>query len=349
MTDPKWAVELPNKMGRGYEHPQTGEKLLGVSTMIKWAVAKPFLKEWEGRTVAAAGVDAVNRALEYEYQGRFASVERENLPWANEYGSWDDADLQQYLQDAPYQVTRGASHDGDLLHAWAAAYHDDPEIPLPDMVPEQWSHATLGRVRQMCVHYRDLIEAWQIQALYQERTVCNRDLLLAGSFDLIGYSPLLNQGVPWVGDRKTTNGVKPRSDITFQLCAYAYATEIWDDEGNIEPMPDVDRTGGYVIKVKDTGASLHRVEFFRPKQGLDMVAEVEGAVRHFRWAEHADKLVSDALPHPHLTPERVADRIANATSYDELAAVWRWGVINQIWDDEVHVPLATQQKEKLSE
>jgi hypothetical protein len=341
MTDPKWAVQLPNKMGRGYIHPETGEKLLGVSTMIKWAVAKPFLKEWQGRTVAAAAEEVMSYYAELEY-----GTTPETAPW----GSHADppTDMAGWLEEAPYRITRGASHDGDLLHAWAAEYHLDPTLPLPEAVPEQWSSANLQRVRQMCVHYRDLCEAWQITALYQERTVCNRDLMLAGSFDLIGQSPLINGGLSWVGDRKTTNGVKPRSDITYQLCAYAYATEMWDDAGNIEPMPDVDGTGGYVIKVKDHGASLHRVEFFRPKQGLDMVREVRNAVDHYRWAEHGDKLVSDALPHPLLTPERVAERLAAATSYDELTAVWRWALLNQIWDDEVHVPLATQQKENLN-
>lgn len=346
MTDPKWAVQLPNKMGRGYLHPQTGEKLLGVSTMMKWAIAKPFLREWEGRIVAEAGTAAVSAGMMWEYEGRWPHTAelRKALPWADSDGTWDDNSLQQYLQSSPQRVTRAASHDGDLLHDWAYRYHLDPSIPLPDAVPKQWPTANLPRVRQMCVHYRDLCESWQIQALYQERTVCNSKLSLAGSFDLIGTSPLLDDGRPWVGDRKTTNGVKPRSDITYQLCAYAYADEMWDDRGNITPMPEVNSQGGYVIKVKDYGASLHWVDFFRPKQGLDMVQEVEAAVRHYKWAEHADKMVSGALPHPSLSPERVTERIQAATSYDELKAVWRWATVNQIWDDEVHQPLATQQK-----
>lgn len=330
MTDPKWAVELPNRMGRGYSHPETGDKLLGVSTMIKWAVAKPFLQDWQGRTVAAAGVDAVNEAL------------------AQGYTSWTDEDLQRHLEETPRRITRTAAHNGDLLHAWAYSYHIDPSIPLPETVPEQWAEANLSVVRQMCVHYRDLIEAWQIEARFQERTVCNRRLMLAGSFDLIGASPLLDDGAWWMGDRKTTNGAKPRSDITYQLCAYAGATEMWDDHGNVDPMPEVLQTHGYVIKTKEYGATLHRVDFKRPKQGLDMFREIEAAVDHYRWAEHADKMVSDALPHPSLTPARVTERLISATSYDELAAVFRWAVVNQIWDEEVHLPLATQQKENIT-
>lgn len=351
MTDPKWAVELPNRMGRGYIHPETGEKLLGVSTMIKWAVAKPFLQDWQGRTVAVAGVDAVNEALAFGFdQGRDLLPPRGQHPvsWARGDTSWTDDLLQQHLEEAPRRVTRTAAHNGDLLHAWAYSYHLDPTLPLPETVPEQWPEANLPVVRQMCVHYRDLVEAWQITALEQERTVCNRSLMLAGSFDLIGTSPLLDGGAAWMGDRKTTNGVKPRSDITYQLCAYAGADEMWDDAGNISPMPGVLQTHGYVIKTKEYGASLHRVDFIRPKQGLDMFREVRSAVDHYRWAEHADKMVSDALPHPSLTPGRVTERLRAAESYDELAAVFRWAVVNQIWDEEVHLPLASQRKETLN-
>lgn len=338
MGDINRTVRMPNSMGRGYLHPVDGRKLIGVSTVKEWAIAKPYLRSWGEGLVA-------DRAVDFRNDPDLA------IPF-------DDARLKEWLLAAPRDATRGASNDGDMVHEWSTLYHQDPDCDLPREVDPAYPLANLERVRSMCAVYRQLCQQWRLTVLFNEQTVCNSVLGIAGTFDFIGSSPFIDDGEPFVGDRKTTNGVKPRSDVTFQLPMYAGADEIWDplsDEEKapllaeewiphpevVHPMPTVNQHRGYVIKVKAIGGGIHRVEYRNEKYRIDMFAEIEAAVNHYRWAEHADKMVSLALPHPETPTEADTDaRIAAARSRPELEAVYRWAVSEGVWVSDRHLELS---------
>jgi hypothetical protein len=324
-------VKLPNDMGSGYPHPVTGRLLIGVTSLIKWAVAKPFLTDW------AAGMVA-NRAVEYVYEE--LALRPKQSP----------DQLRDWFKAAPSTSNLTSSQNGDILHDWAKRWHEDTDLPLPDSLPENKQAADLRTVRKMAEHYRDLCLRWKIQAISQERTVVNDTLGIAGTYDIIFTSPYVEGGRPVMGDRKTTNGVKPRADITYQLPCYGSADLIHDYETGIsEPMvDDVSQDRGYVIKTKETGAGLFKIEYRLPKYNIDMYREIQHAVEHFRWAEHADKMVSGKLEHPDMPRAGDVDtRITGAESREELEAIWTWAVTEGVWDPERHLPLIEEQKEQL--
>lgn len=335
MTEPKFTTKLPNDMGRGYIHPETGETLIGVSTLERWAVAKPQIGDWRADQVAKAGAEV----------GLLATSRGDPLPdeVCGFFQDWDADGLQEWLREAPNRITKGAADDGDMVHDWFAAFALDRSVPLPEEIPERWSSADLGRVRQMCVHLRDLIEFWQIEILASELTVFSSALGIAGTLDIIMDSPLLPGG-PFIGDLKTTNGAKPRSSVTFQLPCYALADGCWDEEGAVREATPVSLDHGYVIKVKADGAKLFRIDYFNEKYSIDMFAEIRNAVEHFRWAEHGSKLVSDALTHPHLNRGEVVRRIHAATSRDELVATWKWATIEGLWEETLLEEIQNQQE-----
>lgn len=323
MTDPVHAVPLPNRMGRGYKHPATGQTLIGVSTLMQWSIAKPGLRDWGERLVAEAGADLYLEGNRAEDESR-----QQLIDW---------------LGSAPRRVTAKASQEGDWLHHWAYEWHLDPVLPLPVEGDRDgdWFQADLESVRQMAVHYRDLCRLWQITAHYQERTVVSAIHGIGGTFDLVGSSPFLDYGGLWMGDRKTTNGAKPREDVAFQLCAYTKCEDMIEEDGNLIPSPELDiTTHGYVIKTKPHGASLHRIEFYNSRYRIDMGREVEAAVSHYRFAEHGSKLISSGLQHPDLTSEEVTTRLLLASNRTELEATWRWAVTEGLWDGDGHQELA---------
>lgn len=311
MSDPKYSSA--SNLGRGYTHPVTGDELIGVSTLIKWTNPKPYLIPWKEKQVAEVAVDVLSDVE----GGRYATHEIKDAILAR--------------ASAQGQV---ASQTGTLVHDWASQLGLDPWQDLPTEVGEDTPHADLSKARLMCEHYRDFLERWQIRVHYSERTVAHEYYGYAGTFDLIMSSPLLDDGL-FIGDIKTTNGAKPRSDVTYQLPLYAMATEMWDTEGGpAVPMPIVSLDRGYVIKVKETGASLHKVEFRSLKYDLDMFRAIKEALDHYRWVNHGDKLISNKLVHPlALKPSDVYDRVAAADSRDELLAIWSWAVAEGIWRD----------------
>lgn len=313
MSDPKYSS--PSDLGRGYTHPVTGDELIGVSTLIKWTNPKPYLIPWKENQVAEVAADLLLDLVDMEPPDR-ADVVAAILARADEQG----------------QV---ASQTGTLVHEWASWLGVEPDQALPTEVGPDTPHADLSKARRMCEHYRDFLARWQIQVHYSERTVAHDVYGYAGTFDLIMSSPLIGEGL-FIGDIKTTNGAKPRSDVTYQLPLYAMATEMWDAEGEqVMPMPVVSQDRGYVIKVKETGASLHKVEYRNAKYGLDMFRAISEALDHYRWVNHGDKLISSKLIHPlALKPQDVYDRIVAANSHDELLAVWSWAVSEGIWRDQ---------------
>lgn len=331
MTDPVYAVPLPNKMGRGYRHPVTGDTLIGVSTLMQWSIAKPGLRDWGERLVAEAGAD-----LYLEGDVATAGIDP-HLEGAR-------TQLIDWLSATPRRITSKASQEGDWLHEWAYQYHYNDAHPLPvedDRGPD-WCMADLESVRQMAVHYRDLCRLWEITAHYQERTVVSAMYGIGGTFDLVGSSPFLDKEQPWIGDRKTTNGAKPREDVAFQLTAYLMCESMIEEDGSLSGAPYIPVTShGYVIKTKPYGATLHRIDFTNGKYDIRMRMEVEAAIRHYRFAEHGSKLISSGLQHPNLTPIEVTTRLDRASTRAELEATWRWAIAEGLWDDS-HQELAAR-------
>ena len=89
-----------------------------------------------------------------------------------------------------------------------------------------------------------------------EKVVANRVHGYAGTFDAIlkfGSGPLT--GKTYLCDWKTSTGVY--GEMAMQIAAYANADFYLDEEGNEQPMPEVDGLG--IVHVSPNGTTFHEV------------------------------------------------------------------------------------------
>lgn len=98
------------------------------------------------------------------------------------------------------------------------------------------------------------LKEWQIAPLYQECIVASRTWKYAGKFDLIGTSPHLNNGEPFLLDWKTSKNVY--GDTALQVAAYATAEfMVYPVTGLEAPLPEV--TATYVAHIQPGETKIH--------------------------------------------------------------------------------------------
>lgn len=328
MADPLYS-EI-TKDGRVYVDPVTGKKLRGVTTIVGSATAKPFLKSWGERLVAEkATTQFAELSSRITLDGKDAAAE--------------------WLQTAAEDQTRAASHSGNVLHAWAA-YNDsgvirsvqdvfDEMMQEDDEKDRPWA-ADIPRVKRMREHYLTLVDRWELRFPYNEQTVFNRKLGYAGTFDCVMQSPYLHDDALVMGDRKSTKGTKPRSEVAAQLLCYILAEGMWVPTGEVDEagkklatereMPELVTHTAYVIKVSDQKAGLHSVNLDGMRQILDAILLVSD------WAKNGEKRVSFALDDPNpVTHDDVIARIAAAEDSHALSAIYRWAALEGVWSGEL--------------
>lgn len=163
-------------------------------------------------------------------------------PWAGrtvaEY-AWANPDVLDELRTAGDRdafvrwVGNAHTRDRDAAAERGTAVHDAIELWLKGQEVEYTEEVGVYLLPLMA-----FLDAWQIQPLYQELIVASRQHRYAGKFDLIGVSPLLNCGRPFIADFKTSRSA--HGEAALQMAAYAKAEFMNGPDGTEIPVPEVD-------------------------------------------------------------------------------------------------------------
>jgi hypothetical protein len=198
----------------GHRYKLDGLPVTGVTTILNGGVPKPALVYWAGKTVAEY-VEA--NPLEIE-----SLRTREGVDFVRE------------LAGVPAKVRDDAGVTGTAVHDFAEALAATGTV---EDVPDELAGYVEG--------YADFLDRFQITPLLMERPCASRKDWYAGKFDMIGTSPLLNDGAPIMIDLKTSKFVYGETGL--QTAAYSLAEFYMDEDGKEQPLPEIVAT--YVAHV----------------------------------------------------------------------------------------------------
>jgi len=230
--------------GRGHSYYLGDRKLDGVTTLIGNGLPKPALVNWAARTAAEKAVNEWDRLAELPVAERLKQI-----------------------QKAPDESRNAAAVKGTRIHALADPLSRGEEVDVPDELA--------GHV-ESCVKFLD---DWEPEHVVTEAPVYHEKYLYAGTLDLMAKM----HGEWWLLDFKTSAS-GAYGDTAFQLAAYRYATHILDDDGELHPMPPVDRCGviwlradGYDLYPYDADESVWRQFLY-----IQQVAKAAAASRDYK-------------------------------------------------------------------
>lgn len=197
---------------RLYIHPQTGEFIPGVTSIIG-NLPKPFLKPWGQKLVAE---EAVNK---FDQLARVREADPQvAIDW---------------LKKAPDRFTGLASKYGKIAHSYFEELGAGGSVNTAGE-PED--------VVKMVDHYKDFLDTIQPEAILLEEGVWNPDLNYAGTFDAIyrfnnpdlfimdsfgNERPLV--GIGWCDNKTTRSGL--HAEVGLQLAAYRFAPYVLAEDG----------------------------------------------------------------------------------------------------------------------
>lgn len=228
MTSPK-ITTLKEGDSRFYVHPETGEKVPGVTSVLNM-LPKGFLKFWAAKMVAEAAVGALDGS---------------GPDWLTPMVQADPGAAIGFLKGAPYRNTKKAADIGSAAHGLFEAMILGEPLPAltPDIVPFQ---------RQ----YGDLLDKVQPEPIRVEDTVWSDTHRYGGSFDLMGR---VDGRLCWIDNKTTRSGVHP--EVALQLSAYRHADHVLDGRTQKPvPMPYPDEEQfGLVFHVRPEGWAVYEV------------------------------------------------------------------------------------------
>ena len=230
-----------------------GKPIPGVTTLINKGLPKPALTYWSAKCVAEFVVDQPEQVEALRQMGRGPAVAA--------------------LKNVPWQERDEAAVRGTAVHALAEDVIHGREVDVPEHL---LAHVE-GYVRWL--------DAFGVEPILTERQVASRSLWYAGTFDAI----VRIRGEVWGLDWKTSRAVY--GSTALQVAAYMGAEFYVDDDGEEQPLPEVDRIG--VVHVTDAGTRLHP---FRDREAAwkDW--------RHVQWVANSvpriDAQLEDALEAP---------------------------------------------------
>lgn len=205
---------------RSHRYKLDGQWVPGVTTLLGNGLPKKALMYWSARSVAEWVADNPEGVESLRAMGRGPMV--------------------QALKEVPWQKRDTAAARGTEVHALAERIVHGEQVD----VPEHLAGYVQGYVRWL--------DSTDLNPMWTERPVANRQWRYAGTFDLIATM----RGQAWLLDVKTASGVY--GDNALQLAAYANAEFLLDPDGVEIPMPAIDRVG--VLHVQDGETSLWTVD-----------------------------------------------------------------------------------------
>ncbi len=242
MTTPK--VNTIRRGGaRLYVHPDTGEKAIGVTSVVNM-LPKTFLQYWRAKVVAEFAADNAGALVQM-------LLSADDDPRAYEVRKKGAVD---WMKNAPQRDTGKSADDGTAVHdlCECIARGENPGPIHPDYAP-------------YIERYRRFLDTYQPEFLFLEETVWNDEFGYAGSFDAIAKI----EGETVLLDTKTTrSGV--HAEVALQLAAYKNAdyilrltepadsvTEVAEPKAERVELPAID--GAAVVHLRPDESALHPI------------------------------------------------------------------------------------------
>ncbi len=191
-----------------YERVDTGERIDGVTTLIKGFMPTPALIRWASNTTAEQAVDRWD-----ELAGMGVSERLKALKSA----AWDARDK------AALRGTELHQHAERLIHGETTDVSDE-QLPLVESAAR-------------------FLDDWEAEPILVERSVYHLAHGWAGTLDVVAR---LRDGRVWLIDYKSGKGIY--GEFALQLSAYAHAEAWVDDDDLAQPMPVIDAGGAVHVR-----------------------------------------------------------------------------------------------------
>lgn len=203
--------------GNNHYYKLDGERVPGVTTLIKEGLPAPALLPWGIKTVA-----------------RFAAQHVDEL-WAMR--AMGEESIFQALRNKPFQERNDAGVRGSTIHTYAEKLSRGEEVDVPaDLQP--WVQSVV-----------DYLDDYQPRSVLQEATVGSRRGRYCGTLDDVSDFP---DGRRRIVDFKSGKGVYP--DNGLQLAAYRHAELYKTPEGEDRPLEELGLCDeGYIVHIRPEG------------------------------------------------------------------------------------------------
>lgn len=227
--------------GRGHRYVDAnGLTIPGVTTILK-TLPKDALINWSAEATAEA---AVNR-------------------W-DELAGLPPATRLKELKGARYAVRDAAANRGTVVHALAEKLLHGEQVNVPD---------GLDGYVDSCVRFLD---EWDVQPVLVEAVVFSHIYGWAGTLDAI--ADLTGLGRCLYDIKTSRSGIF--GETALQLAGYRWADQYMDDDGQPQPMPEVEWTGA--VHITPDGYQLIPLEAGEEQlRQLRYVQQVGQAVTNF--------------------------------------------------------------------
>jgi hypothetical protein len=208
----------------GHSYRLDGKAVKGVTTLLNAGYPKPMLVNWAARTVAEYVADNADFIRDLWSKGREETVD--------------------YLKTAHNRNRNRAAAKGTDVHAIAEQLIHGGSAE----VPEELAGYVDG--------YVDFIDTWELAPVVTEKPCASREWWYAGTFDAVAdFGAGQLKGKRLLLDWKTSKGVY--GETAMQLAAYQHAEFYLDDNGEEQPMPEVD--GLAVVHITPDGTDLYEI------------------------------------------------------------------------------------------
>lgn len=215
--------------GRGHGYKIDGQKVDGVTTIIKDGLPKPALMYWSARTVAEYVAD--------------------NLDQVAGMGDMGRASIVAALKEIPWTKRDQAAAKGTEVHALAERIANGEEVEVPD---------ELAGYVEACVAFLD---DYQVETIRIEAPVGSRRWRYGGTADLLAAATLPDgTRVRAVWDYKTSaSGIWP--DVSLQLAAYRNAEMYLDANDAEQDLAALDLSEtAYAVWLRSDGYDVYPVQ-----------------------------------------------------------------------------------------
>jgi hypothetical protein len=233
--------------GNNHYYKLDGERVPGVTTLLKEGLPKPALLGWGIRTVA-----------------RFAAQHVDEL-WAMR-GMGEEATFQA-LRNRPFEERNDAGVRGTTLHRYAEKLSRGEPVDVPAPL-QPWVQSVV-----------DYLDDYQPRSVLQETTVGSRRWRYCGTLDDVSDFP---DGRRRVVDFKSGKGVY--SEDGLQLAAYRNAELYKAADGEDRPLEELGLCDeGYIVHIRPEGYEV--VPFYIGPEAHQAFLRVAWVARELRGDE----------------------------------------------------------------
>jgi hypothetical protein len=243
-----------------------GERVPGVTTILSDGIPKPALINWSANSTAEYAVDHWDELAQLSPSARMKE-----------------------LQSARYKEKDRAANRGTEVHDLAEKLTRGDEVEVPDL---------LAGYVESCVQF---LEDFAVRPILLETTCMSHQYGWAGTFDAILEFTNGLKGLPMERPRILIDWKTNRSGIfgetALQLAGYRHADTYLDENGDEQPMPEVD--GCAAVHLRPDGYDLIPVV-----AGEEQLLQLRYAKQVAGFVKHSRDLVGAPVEPAGRTPRR---------------------------------------------